>query len=216
MPLYFHLLDERFFAAQIRPALAESWRRRSFEPCRDLCAQLLRAATQYAARFHLGAEEPLLRLVFRELPFDRHFWRLLAGEIFLFAALEIPEIQTAPDSFCCLLAPERYLQEDTPRSRFAPIQQVHHGSRDLVFGSALYRPDHAGWNSHADTVRLAAYLATLDPSVWKISDLAHLRNVNDDRERAEELAFLCDWFPALRDTYARAAAVGQIVICEAL
>jgi hypothetical protein len=214
MPSYFYLLDERTFMRQIRPALAASWQERSFEPCRELCTDLLPAADGFAQRYHLGSEEPLLSRVLGGLPFDRRFWRLLAGEIFLFSAAEIPEIQTAAASFCCLLAPERYQEEHTPRERFAAIQQVHYGSRDLVFGSALYRPDHAGWNDHADVVRLSSYLTSLDPSGWTVNDLAALRAADDDEERAEELDYLRDWFAPLRDMYERANAQKQLIICE--
>jgi len=214
MPSYFYLLDERTFAEQIRPALAASWRQRSFQPCSALCERLLPAARSFAERYHLGPEEPLLSQALRGLDFDRHFWRLLAAEIFLFGAKEIPEIQTAPDSFCCILAPNHYPEEHTQRDRFAPIQQAHHGSRDLVFGSACYRPDHTGWNDSGDVARLAAYLASLDPQSWKVSHLAALRGVQDDQDRAEELEFLRDWFGPLREMYQKATAAGQIVICE--
>jgi hypothetical protein len=211
--LYFYLLDERRLLECIRPALAASWQQRSFEPCRDLCAGLLPAAKMFADRYHLGSEESLLSRVLRGLPFDRDFWRLLTGEMFLFSAVEIPEIQTAAESFCCLLAPERYLEQDTPRERFAPIQQVHYGSRDLVFGSAHYRPEHAGWNNHADVVRLTGYLASLSPEQWTVAGVAALPEV-DDEERAEEIAFLRDWFGPLRAMYERAASGRHAIISE--
>jgi hypothetical protein len=213
MPLYFYLLEASRFRAEIRPALAESWQQRSFAPCRTLCRQLLPAARSFANRYRLDPAEPLLIETFEAVPFDRHFWRLLAGEIFLLAA-EVPEIQTAPESFCCLLAPDRYREESTLRVQFAPIQQIHHGSRDLVFGRAIYRPEQAGWNDRGDVVRLADYLATLKPERWTVADLAALREADDERERAEELEFLRDWYGPLRDMYERAATREQIVICE--
>jgi hypothetical protein len=214
MPLYFHLLDERTFVAQISPALAASWQARSFEPCRELCTELLPSSASFAERYHLGPEESLLKKVLSGLPFDRNYWRLFVGEILLFAAAEIPEIQTAPESFCCLLEPERYQEENTPRVRFAAVQQAHYGSRDLVFGNAPYRPDHAGWNNHADVARLARYLASLDPEQWTVAGLSALREVADDEDRAEELEFLRDWFGPLRDMYQRASGRTEIVICE--
>jgi hypothetical protein len=42
--------------------------------------------------------------VARGLPYDRHFWRALVGEVLLFAADDIPEFQTCADTLCCLLA----------------------------------------------------------------------------------------------------------------
>ena len=70
-------------------ALAASWRQRSFEPCRDLCTALVPAARSYAERYHTGSSEPLLCQVAAGLPFDRAYWRSLAGEVLLFAALHI-------------------------------------------------------------------------------------------------------------------------------
>src|SRR4051794_1842239 len=128
MPLYFLLLDAPLFHDAIRPALAAAWRQRTFEPCRPLAAQLEPAVRAFTERYHLGTEEPLLAQVRRSLPFDRHYWTLLAGEVLLYAAAEVPEIQVAPETLCCLLAPAQYRQGDVPRERFAPIQQAHYGT----------------------------------------------------------------------------------------
>src|SRR5687768_7263165 len=106
MPLYFLLHDARRFHQEIRPALAEAWRRRSFDPCGALAAALAPAAADFAERYHTGPDEPLLAHVGRGLPFDRDCWRLLAGEVLLYAAVSVPDIQTAPDTLRCLLAPE--------------------------------------------------------------------------------------------------------------
>ncbi len=214
MPLYFYLLEKTLFADEIKPALTASWQERSFAPARPLVKNLRPAAKAFGERYRLSAEEHLLIEVLEQVQFDRYLWRLLAGEIFLLAAAEVPEIQTAPESFCCLLAQDQYQAEYTPRERYAPIQQVHFGSRDLVFGSAIYRPEEAGWNNAADVERLADYLGSLQPKQWTVADLAKLRGADDDEERAEELAFLRDWLGPLRDLYQRAAARGQVVICE--
>src|SRR5271167_3067506 len=112
MPLYFLLLDHAAFHQRLRPALAASWRQRSFEPCRPICAELLPAALAFAERYHTGRDGLLLAQV----------------------ADGLPEMQTAPDSLGALLAPDRVDQEACPRDRFAPIQQAHYGARDLVFG----------------------------------------------------------------------------------
>src|SRR5438876_243637 len=42
MPAYYMLLEASTFRNQIRPALAASWRLRSFKPCRDVCADVSR------------------------------------------------------------------------------------------------------------------------------------------------------------------------------
>ncbi|MBY0521886.1 MAG: hypothetical protein K2R98_00720 [Gemmataceae bacterium] len=215
MPIYFLLLDGDLFEREIVRPLAASWQQRSFEPCRALTTVLGPALDSFRAGCFAGTEEPLLLRVSTGLPFDRHIWRLLVGELLLIAAAEVPEIETAPDVLCCLLAPDRYAVEIAARDRFAPIQQAHFGSRDLAFSRALYRPDHAGWNDRADTARLADYLSAVQSEEWRVEDLGRLRGV-DERDRAEELEFAREWFPALRDVYRRARERGQVVVCEVL
>jgi hypothetical protein len=216
MPLYFLLLDADPFRRRITPALAASRRQRSFEPCRDLCTDLLPAVEAFRQRYHMGPDEALLSQVLHGLPYDVDFWRSLAGEVLLYSAAEVPDFQTAPETLCCLLAPERYREGDVPRGRFAPIQQAHFGARDLVFGSAFFRPDHAGWNDAADVLRLAKYLTEVDPDRWQPNDLLALPEVGDAEEAAEELLFARERFVPLREMYQRAAGAGQIVVCEML
>jgi hypothetical protein len=217
MPLYFLLLDAGSFRGATAPALAAAWRRGSFAPCRGLCAGLVPAARAFAERYHLGADEPLLARVAREgggVPFDRDLWRLLVGEVLLYAAAEIPEFQTAPATLACLLAPAEFRRWPLPRMEFAPIQQAHHGSRDLVLGG-FYRPEHAGWNDAADVSRMADYLGGIDPGRWAEADLAALPEVAEE-DRGEELAFARDCLASLRETYARARERGQVIVCETL
>jgi hypothetical protein len=76
---YFLLLDGKTFEGEVRPALAASWRQRSFEPCRALCAGLASAARSYAERYHVVGESLVVRAA-AGLPFDRAIWRLLVGE----------------------------------------------------------------------------------------------------------------------------------------
>jgi hypothetical protein len=216
MSLFFMLLDGRMFHEQLVPALAASWRQRQFAPCRALCRRLLPEAEAFRESFFSGVHEPLLARVLRELPFDRSIWRALVGELLLVAAAEVPEIQTAPEALCCLLAPERYGEEATPRERLAPIQQAHLGTRDLTFGGAFYRPEQAGLNHLDDTARLADYLAAIDPQRWTVAALAALRDAADEEERTEELGFVRDWFPALQEMYRRARERRQVVVCELL
>jgi hypothetical protein len=211
---YFLLLDAEPFEGQARPALAAAWRQRSFAPCRELCAALLPAARAYAERYHTGVEEPLLALVARGLPFDRDYWRHLVSEVLLFTAVEVPEFQVCEETLCCLLAPENYRAGITARERLAPIQQAHRGTRDLTFGAAVYRPDHAGYNNRDDVARLADYLAAVRPESWTVADLADLRDAEDDAARADELEFAREWFPALCDVFRRARERGQVIIHE--
>jgi len=213
MAEYFLCLDAETFTRQIRPALAASWQQRSFEPCRQLCAALLPAAREYTTRYHTGDDETLVSQVPHGLPFDRAYWRLLVSEVLLFAAIEIPEFQTNSETLCCLLARKQYRNETTRREEFASIQQVLRGSRDLTFGSAVYRPEQAGYNDIDDMARLTEYLAALRPDRWTVDDLRELRDVEDD-ERADELAFVQEWFPVLVEFYQRSQSQGRVLVIE--
>jgi hypothetical protein len=216
MTLYFLRIDCSLFQDELVPALAASWSRRSFEPCRPLAWKLLDAAETFEQTCFFGPEGPLLRRVADGLRFDRDYWRLLAGEMLLLGAADVPRIETAPELLTCLLAPEHYRMDWQPRGQWPPIQQAHFGSRDLWFGSALYRSDDAGVNDAADTARLAAYLAGIDPQQWRLADLAELRETTDAEERQEGLEFAREWFPALQELYDDAAAKGQVIVCETL
>jgi hypothetical protein len=216
MPLYFLVHDADLFHGAMVPALAAAWRGRSFAACRDLCARLVPAAREYATRYHTGPEEPLLCRVAAAggaVPFGREMWRFLTGEMLLYAAAEIPEFQTAPETLAWLLAPGASSPDDGPRERLPPIWQAHRGSRDLSFGGP-YRPGQAGLNDRDDVTRLAGYLTALDPGGWTAAALAGLPGLDDEEERAEELAFARDCLASLRDLYERADRGGQVVVCE--
>jgi hypothetical protein len=212
---YFLVLAGEPFEGTIRPALAESWRRRSFDPCRALAADLAGAAREYRERYHTGPEEPLLTQVAHGLPFDQLLWRTLVGEVLLFAAAEIPEFQADADTLGCLLAPVQFCSDIAKRERLAPIQQVFRGSRDLTFGPAAYRPEHAGYNNAADVARLADYLAGVRPEAWRPDDLRGLPDLAEE-DRADELAFAREWFPALVDLYRGAHDRGRVIVIESI
>jgi hypothetical protein len=213
MAEYFLCLDAEMFTERIRPSLAASWRQRSFEPCHSLCAELLPAALEYKQRYHTGDEETLLAQVLRGVSFDRAYWRLLVGEVLLFAAVEIPEFPSNPETLCSLLASEQR-SEIAPRERFAPIQQALRGSRDLTIGAAVYRPEQAGYNDVEDVARLAAYLAGVRPEDWTIEHLRDLPDLSDDDECADELAFVREWFPVLVDLYRRTQVQNRVLVIE--
>src|SRR5262245_66124779 len=106
MSRYFYVLEQQFFQTRIRPALAAARQGRSFAPCQALCAELLPTARGFHERYHLE-EEMLIAQVARGFLYDRDCWRLLVGEILLVTAVEIPEIETAPETWTWLLAPEQ-------------------------------------------------------------------------------------------------------------
>jgi hypothetical protein len=213
--LYFLVLDSQAFHNDIRPALAASWRQRSFAPCRSLCARLVPAALDFARRYHIDGGEPLLTRVAEGLAFERLFWQHLVGELLWLGAAEIPELQTNMDALASLLAPASQRQDNTARAALPPILQAHHGSRDLVFGGGFYRPEHAGLNDTEDLIRLAAYLDTVQPELWQPDDLAGLTDLPEE-EREEELAYVRDWFGPLKELYAQAADRRQVIVCETL
>ena len=214
MAEYFLCLDAETFLQRIRPALADSWRQRSFAPCRSLCEQFLPAAREYTQRYHTGEDETFVARIVEGLPFDRACWRLLAGEVLLFAADEIPEFPSNAETLCCLLAPEAHRQKTLWREQFSPIQQALHGSRDVMFGNTVYRPDRAGFNDAGDVSRLADYLAAVEPLRWTVDDLRPLPELEDDDDRADELAFVREWFPVLVELYRRVRAERRVVVIE--
>ena len=211
---YFLVLDGDHFERAVRPPLAAAWRARSFTPCRALCEELLPAARAYAERYHTGEGEPLLAQVAGGLPFDRAYWRALVGEVLLYAAVEIPEFQTCADTLCRLLSPDA-CDAAVPREQLPPIRQAHEGSRDLTFGGAAYRPEHAGYNNAADVARLADYLDGIDPARWTVADMG-AREGEDAADLADELAFAREWFPVLAALYRRCQALGRVIVHESI
>jgi hypothetical protein len=191
MFLYFYVLDRALYHDELVPVLAAAYRMRTFKPCFDLCHGLL-------ARNASIPQDAVVRAVLAGLPFERVFWQALVGECLIHGAWDIPRLQTAPEGFCTLLAPDHV---DVQRDRFAPIQQVHFGARDLTFGGGYYRPEHAGINKVDDVRRLAEYLAGIDPKQWHGPD-------------AEELADLRDWWPDLVGLYQSARDSNRIIVCE--
>jgi hypothetical protein len=206
---YFLVHDAEFLDGRLRPELGEAWRRRSFGPCRALCADLRAAAEDYASRYHLG-DEPLLLRAQSGLTFDRAVWRALVGEALLFAALEVPELPANADALCRLLGGEGGAE----RGQWPPIRQVLFGARDLTLGGAVYRPERAGLNAPADVARLAGFLEEVRPEAWSADDLLGLPDLADAEDRADELAYVREWFPVLVDLYRRSAAAGRALVLE--
>jgi hypothetical protein len=216
MPLYFLLVSDSLYRQRFRPALAASWRGRSFEPCRPLCAETLPAARAFAERYHISLEHAVLPQVSAGMAFDRAIWTAVVGELLWFSASDIPEIQTTPEALCCLLAPDRFAAGAVPRDQFAPIQQAHYGTHDLVLGGRYYRPDQLGYNDASDVARLADYLTSVNPQHWAPADLVPLEELDSDEDRADELEYVRDWFPTLCEVYQRARRRDEIVVCEIL
>jgi hypothetical protein len=128
----------------------------------------------------------------------------------------MPEVPLSPETLGCLLAPAYDGEVARHRGWLAPVKQACYGSRDLVFGGKYYRPEQVGWNDHADVTCLAADLAGIDPAVCDVADLLPLRGMASEAETEEELEFVREWFPALRELYQQAQAERNVVICERL
>jgi hypothetical protein len=151
-----------------------------------------------------------LSCVVAGLSFDRVFWRALVGEVLLFAATEMPELQSCEETFVRLLAPECDLSKPPLRPEMPPILQAHRGSRNLTFGAAVYRPDHVGFNNCDDVERLADYLASVRPQEWTASALTGM----DAEEAADEIEFVREWFPPLADLFRTAHEGKQVLVHE--
>jgi hypothetical protein len=204
MSLHFLLFGRHTFEKRIVPALGDSRRLRSFEPCRTLSESLLPALESQANRHALGESESMLHGVIRGLAYDRDFWRALVGEILWFGAEGVPEIDTMPEMLGELLG----VTADgvRPREEYSPIEQVHFGSQDLVLGGGYYRPNHVGYNSTADVERLGRFLASLDPSGWTVTPYID----------ADDLAYVQEWLPALQTLYREMHERDQVMVCEIL
>jgi hypothetical protein len=211
MPAYYFLHDADFFANELTPVLAASWREQSLDPCRTLCRNLLPAVESFRSESWTSGQEPLVRLVAEGLRFDRLYWNQLAGEIILFGAREIPEVYSDMESLCELV--ECGAAGQTPRSRdlFRPIEQAHWGSRDLAFGRKVYRPEHAGLNLVSDVHRLAEYLDQTDPTRWAVRTGAA-----DAAEWEDMCASARQSLAELQSLYERARTRGQLIIHETL
>jgi hypothetical protein len=213
--LYFLLHDAERFQGQLSPLLAAAWRERSFAPCRELHSLLRDEVREFHDSIGRSGDDTLLEKASAGLAFDRLLWRELVGEVLWFAAAELPDFQTEPDTLCCILAPERYRAGDAPRESWSPIEQAHFGSRDLLLGG-FYRPDRAGWNDSEDVARLQSYLANREPDEWTADRLAHHRELTDYTDRAEFLDDARGALTRLRELYAQARERGHVVICEEL
>lgn len=214
--LYFYILDQAEFLHGIRPALSLSWQRRSFEPCRDLCRDLTPRARAFFPGSEHRQQQCLLEQVAEGLAFDRRFWQSLVGEVLMYSAVDVPRLETAAETLCCLLAPAHFGNGVGTHDCLTPIQQAHFGSRDLVFGGGHYRPDSAGWNDAEDVARLDRYLAAQSPAQWSATSLERLGELGDNAARAAELDYVRHCFASLCDMYREARASGRIVVSEEL
>src|SRR2546423_5350820 len=100
---YFMVLPAEWFREGLAGSLRECWRRRSFRAITTICEELTGAARNFIQCDMDGTSPPLTLQVPRGLAFDPNRWRLLAGELMLFAAVELPEIETPLVSYDAVL-----------------------------------------------------------------------------------------------------------------
>jgi hypothetical protein len=214
MQNYFYLLPATVFHDRVRPALTGSWQTQSFAPCIELCSSLLPQSREYREKCASADDEPLLARVVRGATFNRTTWKLLAGELLMYSAIDIPFLESSCDALRRIL--DGANQQSPSRKEFTAIQQIHFGANDLAFGSGFYRPEHAGYNDTGDVRRLADYLEQLKPEEWDPNSLEGLPGCESEADRADELQLVRDWLPSLRAVYRGAAEGQQIIVCETL
>jgi hypothetical protein len=201
MVRYFLIHEYDFFEQKVRPALAGAWLRRSFGPCRTLCEGILPLANDYARRYCTGGGEPVLASVLSGAPFDRTLWRALVGEVLLYGAADVPFLQVEDETFITFAG--------GPGEMGSPIRQALSGSRDLNFGPAVYRPEHAGYNNRTDVIRLAEHLKGVDTTSW-------VNEPGADEEDLNGLAFAREGFASLVALYEESASRGRVVVIESV
>lgn len=198
--LYFLLHDTERYQRRVSPALAASWRQRSFGSIIELAAEIKPTIAAFADQFCLtDDEQPFLTRLSSNQPFDRRLWRHLAGEVLLYAATDAPVIQSAEETLAALVTAEQR----------SIIREAHAGSRDLEFDGVLYRPGHAGLNDADDVARLAEELVRIEPANWTSADLP-----DDVDDPLAELAFASASLAALCELYQIARDHGWVVVCE--
>lgn len=211
MPHLIYPLDADLFAHELAPALARSWRERSFEPCRAACVLWLPKVQAYHADYHGLAEPTLVEQAAQGLTFDRHTWRALVGEMLVLAAVEVPLLQIPVATLCCLLTGDTH---EPRREEFQPIHCALFGGRDIVLGTGYYRPSEAGYNLVSEVVTLSHYLQSINTQAWRPDALTSMAELADEDDRAEEIAFARQTWGSLVGVYQRAAAAGHLVVCE--
>jgi hypothetical protein len=202
---YFMAIPDKWFHERLSGSLRACWRQRSFAPAVEICRELAHSAQSFIQRGEEGTTPPLSLLVPQGLTFDADRWRTLAGELMFFGAAELPELETPLESYTAVPG----LKMPYFRGDFTPIQQAILGSRDLHFGAG-YRPNHAGWNDLDDVARLRSWLDSIQPEKWTSAGLNHV----PEAERDDELAFLREWFPSLRDIYRHCAEANWVLVSE--
>jgi len=119
MPIYFMLLDARQFHQDIVPALSISWRQRSFALLApDFMPPSAARRAELRGEVHVPGGQTIHGQGCARLAIDRDRWKLVVGEILLFAAAEVPEIEVVPETMLCLLAADAYLNETVERRNF--------------------------------------------------------------------------------------------------
>jgi hypothetical protein len=213
---YVMVHDRAVYEGAVRPALAAAWRARTFAPCLAHATGWAAAARAYSERYHVSPDDLLLLCLHERPRSDRDLWRLLVAEVLLVTAVEMPELPPHVESLVRLLAPGQPEPDLSRREAMAPVHQALHGSRDVRFGLAVYRPGHAGLNDAGDVARLARQLDAVRPEAWSAEALAGLPDLEDEDERADELAFAREWFEVLRGVYGRAAEAGRVMVLETI
>ena len=172
MPLYHLLLDADLFHHSLRPALAASWRRRSFEPCRPLYGLLRPQLTAFAERYphvlyYTPTNEPYICATFgAELAI---WYPFLRGDSN--AALAIKNVT---EGVCRAMAEVRQVRPDA-RMMIPDTCEYHHAPDGAFRDQAAFRterarpsPDLPGTVPLNQKVHFAIYHAAGSPMLVEI------------------------------------------------
>lgn len=205
MPYNLYLHDADFLCGRVLPIFVECRRRRSFRPLFSL-ASWLEASLADLSFVHAT----------EGMPYDRHVFDALVGQILVLAAHAVPNLPLDVDTLTALLAPDRLHLPRNDRPALSPAEQLFLGSRDLLLGHRPFRPLHVGWHRQSDVHRLADYFHRFDPAAWTPDALLPFPSAPTDEDREHELGIVRDWWPELLTMLRIAASAGQVIICEDL
>src|SRR5262245_132729 len=117
---YFMAIPRNWFHERLSRSLRSCWRERSFAPVVEICRELAFSARSFVQLGSEGETSPLTLLVPNGLTFDPNRWRTVAGELMLFGAAELPELETPLDSYSAVLK----LEMPCFRDDFSQMQQA--------------------------------------------------------------------------------------------
>jgi hypothetical protein len=199
MSITFLVHDSDFLFGVAVPALTQCWKMRTYRPGRELFELLAKRMPNFVERHRLGSVPTLFHPAAEGLPWDRVIWRHLVGEVLLYSAESMPDIQIDEELLLAIHGPKIY--------------PALYGSHDILFGG-FYRPGCAGYNNANEVEQFAEYLKLLPSSPWILPQDFRLEDLEEDRQNDFLSAKMA--FPSLDEMYQDAASRGWTIVCEAM